>query len=46
LGMPNRDDLHRAISRALYTRTCWLHCGTMLVVSRRLQGAAPAAARQ
>jgi hypothetical protein len=42
LGMPNRDDLHRAVRHALATRTHWLHCGRSLVLSRRLQGAAKA----
>jgi hypothetical protein len=42
LGMPNRDDLRRAVTRALSTRTHWLNCGGLLVGSRRLQGAAKA----
>jgi hypothetical protein len=38
----NKDDLRRAIARALATRSHWINCGSLLVVSRRLKGATSA----
>jgi len=35
LGMPSNADMRRAIALALMTRTHWLDCGSLIVLSRR-----------